>query len=106
MSKLRTAVIGQGRSGRDIHGKFFKSQENDLVEVVTVVETDPERMERALTEYPGLPVLYAGGVMSNKLMRKRLSDRFTAYFAEPEFSADNAAGVALICRNKMMKGDS
>ena len=43
------------------------------------------------------PVLFAGGVMSNKLMRKRLAERFDAYFSEPEFSADNAAGIALLC---------
>ena len=36
--------------------------------------------------------------MSNKLMRAQMSRKFEAYFAEPEFSADNAAGVALLCR--------
>jgi N6-L-threonylcarbamoyladenine synthase len=43
-------------------------------------------------------VLYAGGVMSNKLMRPLLSDnkKYKAYFAEPQFSADNAAGIAIM----------
>lgn len=45
-----------------------------------------------------LPILFAGGVMSNQLMRQRLSARFDASFAEPAFSADNAAGIALLCR--------
>ena len=57
MRKLRVAVIGQGRSGRNIHGSFFKSQSNEVVDVVTVVELDPERRERALEEYPGCSVL-------------------------------------------------
>ena len=48
--------------------------------------------------YGRLPVIFAGGVMSNRLMRTRLSARFDASFAEPEFSADNAAGIALLCR--------
>jgi predicted dehydrogenase len=56
MKKLRTAIIGQGRSGRDIHGKFFRSAANEYVEVVTVVELDPERRARALEEYPGCTV--------------------------------------------------
>ena len=47
-------------------------------------------------------MLFAGGVMSNKLMRKAFSDRFEAYFAEPAFSADNAAGIALLCRRSMI----
>lgn len=54
-----------------------------------------EDMEK---KYGRTHVLFAGGVMSNKLMRERLSARFSAFFAEPEFSSDNAAGVALLCR--------
>ena len=57
MKKLKTAVIGQGRSGRDIHGKFFKSDDNVYVDVAVVVERDPERRERALREYPGCEVI-------------------------------------------------
>ena len=53
MKKLNVAVIGQGRSGRDIHGAFFRSESNEIVNVVAVVELDPERRERALVEYPG-----------------------------------------------------
>ena len=60
--------------------------------------------EHAVAQYGKLPVLFAGGVMSNTWMRKMLSERFDAYFAEPAFSADNAAGVALLCRQAAMKG--
>jgi N6-L-threonylcarbamoyladenine synthase len=51
-----------------------------------------------MLKYGERPVIFAGGVMSNKLMRNRLSSRFDAYFSEPQFSADNAAGIALLCR--------
>ena len=33
--------------------------------------------------------------MSNSILRKDLMERFDASFAEPAFSADNAAGVAV-----------
>ena len=49
---------------------------------------------------PDLPVLYAGGVMSNRLIQARLSRRPNTFFAAPPFSADNAAGVALLCRKR------
>jgi predicted dehydrogenase len=52
MKKLNIAVIGQGRSGRDIHGKFFKSEKNTTYTVKYVVELDAERRERAEKEYP------------------------------------------------------
>ena len=47
-------------------------------------------------EYPNIPIVYAGGVMSNKYLQNRLSNFDNTYFATPEFSADNAAGIALL----------
>lgn len=55
------------------------------------------------SRYGKTPVLFAGGVMSNGLMREALSRRFDAYYAEPAFSADNAAGIALLCRDAYLK---
>ncbi len=51
-----------------------------------------------LERHGDMPVIFAGGVMSNRLMRERLSEGAEVYFSEPEFSADNAAGIALLCR--------
>ena len=55
------------------------------------------------TKYPNLPIVYGGGVMSNRYLQKVLSARGQTYFAEPQFSADNAAGIALLTRQKAMK---
>ena len=46
-----------------------------------------------------LPVLYAGGVMSNRYIRPVLTEGadWRVCFSEPAYSADNAAGVALLC---------
>lgn len=49
----------------------------------------------AIRKYGNLPVLFAGGVMSDRLIRNRLEDDFISSFAAPEFSCDNAAGVAV-----------
>ena len=56
MEKLKIAIIGQGRSGRDIHGAFFKTEENVFCQVVAVVEADEQRRLRAAEEYPGCRV--------------------------------------------------
>lgn len=54
-------------------------------------------MTKNLTEkYPGLPLVYSGGVMSNTLIRKRFSEEFGAVFAAPGFSSDNAAGLSVL----------
>ena len=46
--------------------------------------------------FPDIPIVFAGGVMSNRMLQTRLGANGNAYFAEPAFSADNAAGVALL----------
>ena len=51
----------------------------------------------------GLPIVYAGGVMSNRYLQGVLAKRKSTYFAEPAFSADNAAGIALLCRDSYLK---
>lgn len=56
MKKLNVAIIGQGRSGRDIHGSFFKSEKNTCYSVVAVIEKDEQRRKMASSEYPGCEV--------------------------------------------------
>jgi len=51
--------------------------------------------KQALQEYPGLEVVFSGGVASNSMLRKVLSD-FEPVFAEPKYSTDNAMGVAVL----------
>ena len=57
MKKLNIAIIGQGRSGRDIHGRYYRSEENIYYNVKYVVEADPNRRIRAEEEYPGCVAL-------------------------------------------------
>lgn len=57
MKKLNVAIIGQGRSGKDIHGVFFRSDANKLFTVKYVVETDPERRKVSEEIYPGCKTL-------------------------------------------------
>lgn len=51
MNKMRVAIIGQGRSGRNIHGKFFNSTDNTMCQVVCIVEADEARREKAKQEF-------------------------------------------------------
>ena len=52
MKKLRVGIIGQGRSGRDIHGAFFRTEEGrEHYEVAAVAELIEARRKRAVEEY-------------------------------------------------------
>ncbi len=49
-----------------------------------------------MEKYGRLPLVYAGGVMSDRLIRDRIISRYKdAAFAEPQYSCDNAAGTAI-----------
>lgn len=83
---------------------YRESQDKCLVSafVFSVIGKTVLKMTEYLqTEFAGdtpFDVLYAGGVMSNKLMRPLLSEgkNYKTYFAEPQYSADNAAGIAIM----------
>lgn len=51
MKTINVAIIGQGRSGRDIHGAYFRSEANKHFNVVAVVDALEERRIRAKEEY-------------------------------------------------------
>ena len=57
MELLNVAIIGQGRSGKDIHGAYMRSARNERFRVRYVVERDARR--RAISEqiYPGCEAL-------------------------------------------------
>lgn len=52
MKKLNVAIIGQGRSGRDIHGAYLRRADaKEKFNVAAVVDAMPERRARAEEEY-------------------------------------------------------
>lgn len=58
--------------------------------------------EQALQRYPGLPVVFSGGVASNSLLR-RVMQPLDPIFAQPQYSTDNAMGVAVLA-HRMTEG--
>lgn len=65
------------------------------------VEAALQHMAGALFEkHPDHFLVFSGGVMSNGILRKDFEATFDCCFAEPEFSADNGAGVAVLAALK------
>ena len=54
-----------------------------------------------LKSFGHLPVVFAGGVMSNSIIKKRLKARFNAIFGEPAFSSENAVGISVLTAIKV-----
>jgi predicted dehydrogenase len=51
--KLNLAIIGQGRSGKDIHGVYYLSERNKYYNVKYVVDADERRRKISEDRYPG-----------------------------------------------------
>ena len=79
-------LLGEGKSKEYIALFALRSVEAALIAMTAALQ------ER----YGKLPLLYAGGVMSNVIIRKTMEEKFGGVFAEPKFSADNAGGIAFL----------
>lgn len=55
-----------------------------------------DTVNELISQYGDLQIVFSGGVMSNKIIRANLENSYNCYFAEPQFSADNACGVAIL----------
>lgn len=81
--------------------KMFENKESkekiSAVCLLYIEKTLDEMCKRLLAEFGNIPVIFAGGVVSNSIIKAHLTEKYNVYFAQPEFSADNAAGIALLC---------
>ena len=97
MSGLQNKVqkfLADGEKNSDIAMFLFNS-------IASALTKSSEHLRKV---YGNLPIIYAGGVMSNSVIRKELSKLTDVYFASPELSSDNACGIALLAYKKHMKG--
>lgn len=77
--------------------KQGESRENVARFCIDSVEAIVEQMAKdAQKNYPGLPLVFSGGVMSNSLISKKITEEYGGIFAQPQFSADNAAGTSVL----------
>lgn len=59
--------------------------------------------EDARANYGDMPIVFGGGVMSNKKICNMLACLGNVYFAEPALSSDNAVGIAELARRQYYK---
>ncbi len=101
--KIRPSFSGMNPSFSGVENickKMFDNCESeaDIAKyVISYTNTVVDKMSADILEkYGDLPIVYAGGVMCNSIIRQRLSKKYNCFFAKPEFSSDNAAGVAVL----------
>lgn len=96
-------------SGAEAYAKRMINAGEDPAEIARSIEhCIAGTLEKAIRFQPAYPVLFMGGVAGNGYIRQRLIARLETghskkrcYFAERQFSSDNAVGVALIAAASM-----
>lgn len=76
-------------------GRTLNPNETAAYVLRCVSHTILRATENARKAYPGLPVVFSGGVASNTMLRNLLSP-IDPIFAQPQYSTDNALGVAIL----------
>lgn len=111
--KIKPCVKGLDCSLSGIENKCQKMLENgelscDIAKfcIDYILKTLSAVCQNAREIYPKLPFVFAGGVMSNKYLKEYLQKEFGGYFAEPRFSSDNAAGIAVLAQKAYSQGIS
>lgn len=101
--KIRPAVINGNCSLSGLQNKCKKMIDDEALPedvakfCISYICSSLEKMTDVLLEkYGNLPLLYVGGVMSNSMIKEKFTKKYNAVFASPEFSSDNAAGVAVM----------
>ncbi len=88
--------------------KLYEETENKpLVAAYTldfIAESLAAMGKEYLASHEGEPLLFAGGVMSNKRIRAYLEKRFDAAFGAPALSSDNAVGIAFLAYHTFTEG--
>ncbi len=105
---VRVCVKGSDCCLSGIENICSKMAENNIdrseiaLTCLMFIEKTLEKMcENILDKYGSLPVIFAGGVMSDSIIRDALKARFDCLFASAELSSDNACGTAVLTARKL-----
>ncbi len=77
------------------YAAFHSSADTACYALRSICEAVRQATANALKLYPGLEVVFSGGVASNAMLRSEMQC-FAPVFSEPRYSTDNAMGVAVL----------
>ena len=73
--------------------------------LVFIAQTILKMIENVRADYGNIPLVLAGGVMSSTVIKKIITEKLPdAMFVKPQFSSDNAIGVAVNAYRKVTNG--
>jgi N6-L-threonylcarbamoyladenine synthase len=92
---LTFSLSGVQNKVQQFHDKYASPEETAAYALRCVAQAVLKASGNALREYPGLRVVFSGGVASNSMLRQVLQP-LDPVFSQPQFATDNAMGVAVL----------
>ena len=92
---MEFSLSGVQNKVQQYHQKHGKPAETAAYALRCIALAVSQATANACRAYPGLPVIFSGGVASNSMLRTAL-EPFSPVFAPGEYSTDNAMGVAVL----------
>ena len=92
---LEFSMSGVQNKVQQFHAKNVDAAETAAYALRCVANAVYQASKNALDAYPGLEIVFSGGVASNSMLREVLKP-LNPVFAQPQYSTDNAMGVAIL----------
>ena len=92
---MEFSLSGMQNKTEQMHKSGASDAETAAFALSCVADAVKKATEQALGQYGGLPVVFTGGVASNSQLRRNMAP-LGALFGPPQFSTDNAMGIAVL----------
>ena len=99
-SDYQFSLSGVQNKVQQFHEKYGNNVETAAYALRCVGGAVYQATRQALTAYPGCRVVFSGGVASNSMLRK-ITAPLDPIFCAPQFSTDNAMGVAVLTKRSL-----
>ncbi len=94
-ANMEFSLSGIQNKVQQFHTSHGESAETAAYALRCVSGAVYQATQQALKAYPGMQVVFSGGVASNSMLRQVLAP-LDPIFSQPQFSTDNAMGVAVL----------
>lgn len=94
-SNMEFSLSGVQNKVQQFHAQHGQASETAAYALRCVAKAVFIATEQALKAYPGLQVVFSGGVASNSMLRQVIAP-LNPVFSQPQYSTDNAMGTAVL----------
>ena len=94
-ANMEFSLSGVQNKVQQFHAAHNNGAETAAYALRCVAKAVYQATEQALNAYPGLRVVFSGGVASNSMLREIIAP-LDPIFSQPQYSTDNAIGVAVL----------